>query len=258
MLDEAINRAAVYLRESRYAIGLTGAGISTPSGIPDFRSPSSGLWQGADLVQVATVWGFQNDPSAFYNWIYPMACTVLDAQPNSAHLAMARLEAMGILKAVITQNVDMLHTEAGSETVYEVHGHFREGTCMVCGQVYDALPYVEAFIETGTIPRCPACQGVLKPNVILFGESLPPGVLEAADAAVDRCDVMLVVGSSLEVAPVNRFPQIAGEREDVRLIVVNNQPTYVDDLADVVLHADVVDVLPSIVDTIEENSEGLQ
>lgn len=233
------------LSESKHAIALTGAGISTPSGIPDFRSPGSGLWDKVDPFEVASLYGFSRRPQDFYEWIHPLAKLTLAARPNPAHHALAHLEKCGPLQGVITQNIDMLHSKAGSSQVYEIHGHMREMTCMRCYHVFDSAPFMEAFLETQTVPYCTHCTGVLKPNVILFGEQLPVRILEKARKETRRCDLMIVAGSSLEVAPVSDLPREAVQ-SGARLIIINFDETYADRYADVVIHADVVEVLPQL------------
>jgi NAD-dependent deacetylase len=248
------NTAVSLLRRARYAVALTGAGISTRSGIPDFRSPESGLWERYNPAEVASIYGFRHDPRRFYDWIRPLARIIVEAQPNAAHVALARLEVMGILQAVITQNIDMLHTRAGSRTVYELHGHLRDVTCIHCFAVYPAQPLIEKFIESNEIPTCPACGNVLKPNVILYGEQLPAHALIQAQRAARQCDVMLVAGSSLEVYPAAELPVIA-RQNGASLIFVNLSETPLDSLAEVIIHDDVVDVLPQFVSALENESD---
>jgi NAD-dependent deacetylase len=239
-------------RRSQRAVALTGAGISTPSGIPDFRSPHSGLWENADPLAVASIYGFRQNPAAFYRWVYPLVRLSHVAQPNPAHESLARMETLGKLKAVITQNIDNLHTRAGSRVVHELHGHMREATCIHCFEVYDAQPIMEKFLQDQAIPRCSQCGSVLKPNVILFGEQLPFRAFQAAQEAARRCDLMLVVGSSLEVAPAGDLPLLA-VRNGAKLVIINLDPTHLDSAA-TVLHADAAEVLPQIVDCLEKPS----
>jgi len=243
--EDQLNRALDLLVQAKQAIALTGAGISTPSGIPDFRSPESGIWHQVDPLDVASIYAFRVRPQTFFDWVHPLAKVTVEAQPNVAHFALAQLEKYGPLRGVITQNIDMLHTKAGSETVYEVHGHWREATCLRCYTIYPSEPYLDEFIKSGCVPYCPACEGVLKPNVILFGEQLPVRVLNEARKWSRTCDLMLVVGSSLQTAPAGDLPMLAAE-SGARLIIVNREPTIADYLADVVIHADVVDVLPKL------------
>lgn len=244
-IDKLVAEAQELLRASRHTVALTGAGISTPSGIPDFRSPESGLWERADPFQVASIYAFRQRPQDFYDWIHPLTKKTLAAQPNAAHVALAQLERYGPVKAVITQNIDMLHTKAGSETVLEVHGHMRELTCLRCYEIVPSDSILPTFIETGEAPRC-SCGGVLKPNVILFGEQLPVRTMNRSKKETRLCDLMLVAGSSLATAPAGDLPVMAYETGS-RLIVVNYDRTHVDEMADVVIHADVVDVLPRLV-----------
>lgn len=242
---DGIARAAALLREARYAVALTGAGSSTPSGIPDFRTPGIGLWERADPMEVASLYAFRQDPESFYRWLRPLAVALLMAEPNAGHRALAELEAEGWLRAIITQNIDDLHQRAGSREVLELHGHLRELTCIGCYRVVPVGELAVDFVSSGEVPRCEACGGVLKPNVVLFGEQLPIQVVNAAMAHVRRADLMLVAGSSLEVMPASHLPLIVHEHAG-RLIVVNLMPTYIDDVADVVIRGDVVDVLPRI------------
>lgn len=244
--------AARLLAESRYAVALTGAGISTPSGIPDFRSPASGLWAKHDPFEVASLAAFHRDPQTFFDWIRPLAQSMLAAEPNPAHEALARLEAMGVLKALITQNIDGLHTRAGSQNVYEVHGHIRTATCMECRREAAADGFIRQFVASGEMPRCEACGGILKPDVILMGEALPAPVIEGAERETARCDVMVIAGSSLEIAPVSHLP-LAALARGAHLIIVNHEETYLDDDATVVIHDDVAEILPLLVDRLEED-----
>lgn len=242
--ETEIKQAAELIRQSRYMVALTGAGHSTASGIPDFRSPDSGLWERADPMVVASVWSFRQDPKTFYQWIRPLVRTMLDAQPNPAHLALAELESRGILKAVITQNIDNLHQRAGSQRVLELHGHMREATCVRCYKVIPIEPLIEPMLD-GQVPRC-ECGGVLKPNVILFGEQLPVRVFNQARAEAKRCDLFLVAGSSLEVIPAADLPSLA-LNSGAKGLIVNYQSTDFDRHAQVVIHGDVTEILPRIV-----------
>lgn len=204
-------------------------------------------------MDVASLGGFRRNPEAFFDWVRPLAKTIVRAEPNSAHYALAELEARHIIKALVTQNIDMLHIRAGSSVIYEVHGHVRESTCVECFQVYPSNEFLSSFIETGVIPRCPHCHGILKPNVILFGEALPVKILHAAQRAARECDVMLVAGSSLEVAPASELPLIA-LAHGAKLILMNYEETYIDKQADIVFHEDVADVLPRLVQLLESSS----
>lgn len=245
-LHAQVAEAADLLRQAKHAIALTGAGISTPSGIPDFRTPTAGLWeQMKDPMEVASIYAFKRHPQSFYDWLYPLARLMIAAQPNAAHLALAHLEGRGRLKGIITQNIDLLHSKAGSRTVYEVHGHLREMTCISCFQVYNANMFLPEYMDTGLAPQCPGCHGILKPNIILFGEMLPMRVLSQAQMQTRLCDLMLVVGSSLEVAPVGDLPLLA-KQSGAKVIMINLGETYLDDIADMVIRVDVVEALPRL------------
>ncbi len=237
-----VAQAATLIKQARYAVALTGAGISTPSGIPDFRSSHSGLWTKHDPFEVASIYAFRTRPETFYEWLYPLAQLTVQALPNAAHRALAVLETHGPLQALITQNIDMLHHKAGSANIVEVHGHMRQMTCITCYAEVEAGQYIDHFLETRTVPLCP-CGGVLKPNVILFGEQLPVHALNAAKSHTRRSDLMIVAGSSLQVSPAGDFPALA-KSTGSRLIVINQEATPADDFADVVIHEDVVHVLP--------------
>jgi NAD-dependent deacetylase len=243
--QQQIKRAAALIVNSKYVVALTGAGISTSSGIPDFRSPGSGLWEKVNPLLMASDFSFRLQPQAFYEWARPLARKLLQAEPNPAHRALAELEDMGLLKAVITQNVDDLHQKAGSKRVLELHGNMRQATCLRCRKVVSTQGMIERFLEGEEIPNC-SCGGVLKPNVVLIGEQLPRWVLLEAWGEAERCDLMLVLGSSLEIAPAAEIPFVA-LRCGARAIVVNYQPTPLDSQADVVIYKDVADVLPQII-----------
>jgi NAD-dependent deacetylase len=239
----AVARAIALLREAKHAVALTGAGISTPSGIPDFRSPDSGVWQHVDPMNVASIYAFRHNPQAFFDWIRPLANTTLQAKPNPAHFALANLETSGRLQAVITQNIDLLHSKAGSHTVYEIHGSLRRATCQGCHAQIEALPMWQQFVQDSRVPTCAGCGAVLKPNVVLFGEMLPALVMHLAQDAARSCDLMLVAGSSLETAPAGDLPLLA-KRAGARLIIVNLGPTHMDKEADLLFREDVAELLP--------------
>ena len=245
-IEDQIQQAARLIRQAQSVVAITGAGISTPSGIPDFRSPESGAWHTADPMLVASIHAFKQNPKHFFDWIHPLARKFFEARPNPAHIALAQLETAGKLKAIITQNIDTLHSQAGSKTVYELHGHLRQVTCIRCYQVQEAQPILENFIETGQVPLC-HCGGVLKPNIILFGEQLPMHQFVAAQMALAEADVVIVAGSSLEVAPASDLPLTALEN-GAKIIIINHQSTYLDSQATVVIQGDVSEILPCLVE----------
>jgi NAD-dependent deacetylase len=246
-----IDKAASLFLESNYAVALTGAGISTPSGIPDFRSSQDGLWEKYNPMEVASLSAFRVRPEKFYEWFRPLTRTIVEAAPNPAHLALAELERMGILKEIITQNIDGLHQKAGAKEVHEIHGTSRTLTCVSCYTKHRAETFMDAFINNGEIPYCTKCGSILKPDAILFEEQLPVETWRRVENAIKHCDLLLVAGSSLEVVPVARLPYEAITR-GAKLIVVNNQKTYIDSRAEVVINDDVADVLPAIVERIND------
>jgi len=245
MDQSLIEKAARLVAEASHAVALTGAGHSTPSGIPDFRSPGSGLWSQVDPEEVASIQAFHRDPEAWYAWYHKRGTMFLNAKPNPAHEALAELEEMGRLKAVITQNIDNLHQKAGSKRVIELHGNTREAVCLNCGDVIPAQLLWEGYVQERKAPRCEKCSGMMKPNVILFGEMLPEEAPNAAWEEAQLCDLMLIAGTSLEVTPAAHLPLIA-RRSGAKLVIVNFQPTRADSYTEVVIHEDVAEVLPEI------------
>jgi len=200
-------RLAGLIRESRCTVALTGAGISVPSGIPDFRTPGKGIWEKVDPMEVAHIDAFRRDPARFWGFYRQRLRMLGDKGPNRAHAVLAELERRGLLEAVITQNIDTLHTKAGSERVIEVHGSTRTSSCQSCGAEYETRDIDALFGEDGAAV-CSECGGPVKPDVVLFGELLPAEAMAEAKALAARADLMLCVGSSLEVFPVAGLPSV--------------------------------------------------
>ncbi|GMV34829.1 MAG: NAD-dependent deacylase [Chloroflexi bacterium CFX1] len=244
-----IEFVADLIRNSKHTVVLTGAGISTPSGIPDFRSTGTGLWSRDEPLEVASLSTFRTKPGQFFEWFRPLARQMFEAKPNAAHAALAEMEMRGFIKAVITQNIDALHQKSGSQIVIETHGTMRTLTCTQCYHQAQAGAHIERFVETGELPRCPRCAQLLKPDVILFGEQLPQAAWFAAQKEARACDLMLVAGSSLEVLPVAGLPMQALDR-GAHLVVVNNTPTYINVRADAAILEDVAAVLPAIAERV--------
>ncbi|HJR82014.1 MAG TPA: NAD-dependent deacylase [Anaerolineales bacterium] len=241
----AIEDAAELFRKARRAVVLTGAGISTPSGIPDFRSEGTGLWSQDEPMEVASLSTFRTAPERFFDWFHPLASQIVYAKPNAAHMALAEMENAGYLQAIVTQNIDTLHQKAGSRHVVELHGTFRTLSCTGCFKQFESEPFLQPYIEERKIPLCPNCNGILKPDVILFGEQLPQPAWMEAQRAARQCDLMLVAGSSLEVLPVAGLPMQAIDH-GAHLIIINNTPTYLNVRADVVILDDVANIIPEI------------
>jgi NAD-dependent deacetylase len=242
-MSEAMGRAAELLATAERVAVITGAGFSRPSGIPDFRS-ADGLWARSDPTEVASMGAFRRDPDAFYRWLGALLDPILAARPNPAHLALAELERAGRVSGIVTQNIDGLHQRAGSRRVFELHGHLRGATCAECGRQVPTEPLLPT-VRRGRAPRC-SCGGAFKPDVVLFDELLPQGVFWLAHKALQECDLLLVAGTSLEVAPACDLPLVAAKR-GARIVVVNLEPTYLDDRADAVLHEDVATAIPALV-----------
>jgi len=229
---------------------LTGAGISTPSGIPDFRSPGSGLWENTDPFKVISLSAFHADPELFYEWLHPLAVRMRAALPNPAHTALARLEVGGFIQAVMTQNIDGLHQKAGSKDVLELHGSLDTMSCLKCGRRELSAPFWEPLLEGRRLPQCPGCGAVLKPDIVFFEELLPAETWERSERLCSGAGLILVVGSSLGVVPANQLPVIAC-RNGARLAIFNREPTPLDGLAEWVFAANAEEVLPRLLDCLE-------
>lgn len=248
-VQQGIVCAADMIRNSKRGVILTGAGISTASGIPDFRSENSGLWQKYDPYEVASLSAFRYHPEKFFNFIRSFAQDIVLAQPNPGHIGLARLQQAGYLQTVVTQNVDGLHQRAGAQNVLEMHGSFGTLTCIDCYRQVSSVGHLEPFLEHGWLPRCPHCSGILKPDTVLFGEQLPKKIWLKAQEACKRCDLLIVIGSSLEVMPVAGLPLRALEN-GAHLIVINRTETYIDLRADIVFHEDLVEIISLMVDAV--------
>ncbi|WP_151191801.1 SIR2 family NAD-dependent protein deacylase [Desulfotomaculum copahuensis] len=228
--QEKIRMLAALLKSPGPNFALTGAGVSTESGIPDFRSPGTGLWTKYDPMQVASLSSLRRDPAAFYAVNLPRWQTFEGVQPNDAHLSLARLEKHGYLVGVITQNIDSLHRIAGSRRVWEVHGHLRTCHCMDCERSYPFRELTERAAARG-LPRCAACNGVLRPDVVLFEDQMSDDFYKAT-RALTGCQLLLVAGSSLQVYPAAGLPQYAR-----RVVIINREETPWDEQAVLVIHA---------------------
>jgi NAD-dependent deacetylase len=240
----ATEELAALIRQSGSTVALTGAGVSVPSGIPDFRTPGKGLWEKVDPMSVATIDAFHRDTKGFWDFYRPRFHMLTDKLPNPAHEALAELERRGLLDAVITQNIDRLHHKAGSERVIEVHGSIATASCTSCDAGYP-LEQVESLFDSDGIATCGLCAGKVKPDVVLFGELLPQCEIAEAERLCAGADLLLCVGSSLEVYPVAGLPELtlaAGGR----LAVVTQSSTPYDSEATVRLDGDVADDLTAV------------
>jgi NAD-dependent deacetylase len=238
-------RLAELLRGAERAVVLTGAGISVPSGIPDFRSPGTGLWENVDPMEVAHIDAWRRDPDRFWGFYSQRFVTLKDKQPNEAHRAVAELERRGLIRGVVTQNVDRLHRLAGSQRVIEVHGSIESSVCLGCGGRVPLEVVVERIAAHGGAPECEACMVPLKPDVVLFGELLPTAAIAEAQLLAMEADLMICIGSSLEVHPVAGLPAMT-RAHGGRLALVTQGPTPYDRDADLKLDGDVVDELRGV------------
>jgi NAD-dependent deacetylase len=238
-------RLAALIDEARSVVALTGAGISVPSGIPDFRTPQTGLWESVDPMEVAHIDVFRRDPERFWSFYGDRFQTLEHKRPNRAHAILAELEADHRLQAVITQNIDRLHARAGSRELIEVHGTIAHSSCLSCGERYeiDDVRRRQRADARG-IPRC-GCGRPLKPDVVLFGEYLPADALSRAEALATEADLLLCIGTSLEVYPVAQLPAVTLSRGG-RIAILTQGPTPFDSRAVLKLSGDIVDELEAV------------
>ncbi|MGM0644744.1 MAG: SIR2 family NAD-dependent protein deacylase [Thermodesulfobacteriota bacterium] len=238
---ETIEELKKHVENCRYMAAFTGAGISADSGIPTYRG-EDGYWSKYDPGKYADVNYFMQDPSYYWQFFRDVRYPALAAaKPNKAHKALASLEKRGKLKAVITQNIDGLHQVAGTEEVLELHGNTRKFNCMSCRKVFD-LEAAHALLGHALPPECDDCGGLIRPQVVFFGESLPQDVLYRAQRESARCDLFLVIGSSLVVHPAASLPLVAAEN-GARLVIVNKEATPLDQRADLVIRDGAASVL---------------
>ncbi len=264
-IEKRIALAAKLIRDSNYIVAFTGAGISTESGIPDFRG-KDGLWKKVD-PKTATIEYYLEDPSRYWSRYLPEneekskggMGDILSRKPNEGHIALAELEKIGKLKALITQNIDNLHQKAqqqlnsGNCEVIELHGNVVGCHCMDCG-LKETRESVINRVRNGELPPLcirEDCDGLMKTDTILFGESLPPDAIMKAQAYSQRCDCMIILGSTLTVYPAAGYPHIA-ESSGAKLIIINLDETGKDYLADIVIHGKIGDILPKIIEKVKE------
>jgi NAD-dependent deacetylase len=234
---------AQLIRARQPCVALTGAGISTESGIPDFRSPT-GLWAEFDPAEYASLPAFRADPQKVWRFYKPRIAMLTEAEPNAAHRALAALEDGGLLDAVVTQNIDVLHERAGSREVVEVHGSIRTASCPRCGASYSREAVI-AKLEHEDAPACEACGAILKPDVVFFGELLPTAAIERATSLARSARLLLVVGSALEVYPVAALPEETLDAGGA-IAIVNKGPTPYDSKAELKIEGSAGEVLGAV------------
>ncbi len=251
--SEQTQRLAGLVREAGSVVALTGAGISVPSGIPDFRTPGTGMWAQVDPMEVAHIDAFERDPERFWRFYGERFATLEDRRPNGAHLALAQMESTRVLDGVITQNVDMLHRAAGSREVVEMHGTIATCSCPGCAQeVSLSAARTRSSAAHDGVPRCEACAEPLRPDVVLFGEMLPARAMLRARLMCERADLVICIGTSLEVHPVAGLPLLTLERGG-QMAIITQGATPLDDLASVRLEGDVVDELSALRDALRDS-----
>jgi NAD-dependent deacetylase len=243
-MDDLLQKLKDLVNESNRIVAFTGAGISSESGIPTYRG-NGGLWSKYDPSIYANIDFFLRDSTYYWNFFrderYPM---LKQAKPNAAHYALVELEKRGKISRIITQNIDGLHQMAGHSYVIELHGNARKILCLHCDKTFTTDEVYEK-LKREIPPKC-SCGGNLKPNVIFFGESLPQDALEEATIVAKNCDLFLVLGSSLVVYPAANLPEIA-KKENTSLVIINIDPTPLDDIADIVIHKSASKVLSEVV-----------
>lgn len=247
-------RLAELLAGSSRAVVLTGAGVSVPSGIPDFRTPETGLWANVDPMEVAHIDVFEGDPERFWSYYRPRFHELGDKRPNGAHHAIAELERRGLVEGVVTQNIDRLHRAAGSRTVVEVHGSIETSSCTRCATSYEVEQIDGLFDERG-VAICAGCGGGVKPDVVLFGELLPESAIARATRLAERAELMICAGSSLAVHPVAGLPQLTLESGG-RLAIVTKGPTPYDGDAELKLDGEVDAELEALLAALDELGAG--
>jgi len=240
-----IKKLANMIESSSYQIAFTGAGASTESGIPDFRGPG-GLWKQYRAEEIASRWALENNTKEFFEFYRMRLASMKDIKPNRVHYGLAEMEKMNLLKSIITQNIDGLHKKAGSKNVYEIHGNINEAYCDRCKKKYP----VEKLLEED-IPRCDECGGIVRPNVVLFGESLPQDQWVGAVREAEAADLVLSIGSSLTVYPAALIP-ITVKEKGGKLVIINLEPTGYDYMADLVIHAKAGDVIEAVVEELKK------
>ncbi len=235
---------AELIRGSGCTVVLTGAGISVPSGIPDFRTPETGLWANVDPMEVAHIEVFERDPARFWSYYRPRFQSLGDKRPNPAHEALAELERRGLVEGVITQNIDRLHRAGGSRNVVEVHGSIETSSCTRCAASF-GLDEVDELFDGDGVAVCSSCAGAVKPDVILFGEMLSESAMARARDLAERAELMICVGSSLAVYPVAGLPQLTLERGGGLALVTKGETPYDAD-AELKLGGEVVEELTAV------------
>jgi NAD-dependent deacetylase len=249
-LDEKIEKIVELIYKSQNIVILTGAGMSTESGITDFRSPNTGLWEKVDPYEFGSINSYIANTSKNLKFMLEMGVNLFRAKPNKGHKAITKLQKMGKLKGIITQNIDGLHHKAHTKNIVELHGTANEARCIRCHKVFPITTMINQVLQGNYSPSCKICNGLLKPNAIFFGEPLLSETLINADKMIEDCDLMIVLGSSLLVYPAASYPDKVLSI-GAKLVIINIQETHIDDYAEVVIHEKIGKVFPQIVDNVK-------
>lgn len=242
-----IKKAVSIVNESKNIVAFTGAGISVESGIPDFRS-SGGLWEKFNPEEYASMHVFKSSPDKFWEMYKELAQVVFSAEPNPAHIALFQLEQKGKLKAIITQNIDKLHTKVGNSNVLEIHGSGETAHCLNCHHEY-SYAFIQENLTNGPKAIFCFCGGLIKPDIILFGEPLPQAIMLEAHAAIKKADLLLIIGSSLQVYPAADLPLVA-KKSKTKIIIINMEKTQLDHIANLTLHGKAGEILPKMLNAL--------
>jgi NAD-dependent deacetylase len=253
-LEEKIEKVVELIHKSQNIVILTGAGMSTESGIADFRSPNTGLWEKVDPYEFGSINSYVANTSKNLKFMLEMGMNIFRAKPNKGHKAITKLQKMGKLKGVITQNIDGLHQKAHTKNIVELHGTANESRCIRCHKVFPITTMINQVMQGNYSPSCEICNGLLKPNAIFFGEPLLSETLINADKMIEDCDLMIVLGSSLLVYPAASYPDKVLSL-GVKLVIINIQETHIDRYADVVIHDKIGEIFPIIVEKVKNPNQ---
>jgi NAD-dependent deacetylase len=242
VFESKITELKKQMLEAKHTVVFTGAGISTPSGIPDFRTPQKGLWEKDNPMEVVSLSVFRRQPERFFEWLHPLLLEITKAKPNIAHRTIAALQQKGLIKSLITQNIDLLHQQAGSPAVIPIHGTLGSYRCLICSiRVKNDDPLIINFIQNKVLPLCPHCGTYLKPDIVMFEENLPHTAWQKANDEAYQSDLLIVVGSSLEVYPANQVPFFAFQNHS-KIVINTFSSTPLDHQASLLLPYDVTEV----------------
>jgi NAD-dependent deacetylase len=253
-LEEKIEKVVELIHKAQNIVILTGAGMSTESGIADFRSPNTGLWEKVDPYEFGSINSYVANTSKNLKFMFEMGMNIFRAKPNRGHKAITKLQKMGKLKGVITQNIDGLHQKAHTKNIVELHGTANESRCIRCHKVFPITTMINQVMQGNYSPSCEICNGLLKPNAIFFGEPLLSETLISADKMIEDCDLMIVLGSSLLVYPAASYPDKTLSL-GAKLVIINIQETHIDRYADVVIHDKIGEIFPIIVEKVKNANQ---